>query len=406
MNYITLNNGVKIPQIGLGVFRTPDGADTANAVKWAIEAGYRHIDTAKVYGNEKSVGEGIRMSGIDRRDIFVTTKLWNEDIRQGRTKEAFLQSLEDMGLDYIDLYLIHWPANGYEKAWADMEDLYKAGKIKAIGVSNFNVHHLETLSENWTVVPAVNQIEIHPYYANIENVEYAKKNGIAIEAYGNEKSVGEGIRMSGIDRRDIFVTTKLWNEDIRQGRTKEAFLQSLEDMGLDYIDLYLIHWPANGYEKAWADMEDLYKAGKIKAIGVSNFNVHHLETLSENWTVVPAVNQIEIHPYYANIENVEYAKKNGIAIEAYSPLGGNGAGTLENEVIIALADKYGKTPAQIVLRWELQRGIIVLPKSTHQERIISNFDVFEFELSEDDMNAINELNKNEKHGSDPETFNF
>ena len=139
MNYITLNNGVKIPQIGLGVFRTPDGADTANAVKWAIEAGYRHIDTAKVYGNEKSVGEGIRMSGIDRRDIFVTTKLWNEDIRQGRTKEAFLQSLEDMGLDYIDLYLIHWPANGYEKAWADMEDLYKAGKIKAIGVSNFNV---------------------------------------------------------------------------------------------------------------------------------------------------------------------------------------------------------------------------------------------------------------------------
>ena len=224
MNYITLNNGVKIPQIGLGVFRTPDGADTANAVKWAIEAGYRHIDTAKVYGNEKSVGEGIRMSGIDRRDIFVTTKLWNEDIRQGRTKEAFLQSLEDMGLDYIDLYLIHWPANGYEKAWADMEDLYKAGKIKAIGVSNFNVHHLETLSENWTVVPAVNQIEIHPYYANIENVEYAKKNGIAIEAY--------------------------------------------------------------------------------------------------------------------------------------SPLGGNGAGTLENEVIIALADKYGKTPAQIVLRWELQSCLL------------------------------------------------
>ena len=134
MNYITLNNGVKIPQIGLGVFRTPDGADTANAVKWAIEAGYRHIDTAKVYGNEKSVGEGIRMSVVDRRDIFVTTKLWNEDIRQGRTKEAFLQTLEDMGLDYIDLYLIHWPAKGYEKAWADMEDLYKAGKIKAIGV--------------------------------------------------------------------------------------------------------------------------------------------------------------------------------------------------------------------------------------------------------------------------------
>lgn len=116
--------------------------------------------------------------------------------------------------------------------------------------------------------------------------------------------------------------------------------------------------------------------------------------------------QAEIHPYYANIENVEYAKKNGIAIEAYSPLGGNGAGTLENEVIIALADKYGKTPAQIVLRWELQRGIIVLPKSTHQERIISNFDVFDFELSEGDMNAINKLNKNEKHGSDPETFNF
>ena len=150
---ITFNNGVSIPQVGLGVFRTESGEDTVNAVKWAIEAGYRHIDTAKAYGNEKSVGDGIKACGVAREELFITTKLWNEDTRQGRAKEAFEESLEKLQTDYIDLYLIHWPANGYEKAWKDMEEIYKTGKVKAIGVSNFNIHHLETLSKIWEVVP-------------------------------------------------------------------------------------------------------------------------------------------------------------------------------------------------------------------------------------------------------------
>ena len=269
---ITFNNGVSIPQVGLGVFRTESGEDTVNAVKWAIEAGYRHIDTAK--------------------------------------------------------------------------------------------------------------------------------------AYGNEKSVGDGIKACGVAREELFITTKLWNEDTRQGRAKEAFEESLEKLQTDYIDLYLIHWPANGYEKAWKDMEEIYKTGKVKAIGVSNFNIHHLETLSKIWEVVPAVNQIEVHPYYSNIANVEYSQKLGITVEAYSPLGGNGARTLKDPVIIELAKKYSKTPAQVVLRWNMQRNIVVLPKSIHKDRIISNYDVFDFTLSDEDMKLINALNKDAKVGSDPDNFNF
>ena len=153
-------------------------------------------------------------------------------------------------------------------------------------------------------------------------------------------------------------------------------------------------------------MEEIYKTGKVKAIGVSNFNIHHLETLSKIWEVVPAVNQIEVHPYYSNIANVEYSQKLGITVEAYSPLGGNGARTLQDPVIIELAKKYSKTPAQVVLRWNMQRNIVVLPKSIHKDRIISNYDVFDFTLSDEDMKLINALNKDAKVGSDPDNFNF
>lgn len=272
MNSITLANGVTIPQLGLGVFRTPSGAETVNSVKWALEAGYRHIDTAKIYGNEESVGKAIRESGIPRNEIFLTTKLWNEDIRQHRTMEAFEESLKALQTDYVDLYLIHWPADGFQEAWLAMEKLYEAGKIKAIGVSNFHEHHLEELQK-----------------------------------------------------------------------------------------------------------------------------VAHR---------MPVVNQIESHPYMNNQELIDLCRHRNIAVEVWSPLGGTGGSLLENQELKELACKYGKTPAQIVLRWDIQRDVIVIPKSTHKERIISNMEIFDFELTAEDMEKMNALNKNERVGSDPDNFHF
>ncbi len=272
MNYVQLNNGVRIPQLGLGVFRAADGDETQNSVKWALEAGYRHIDTAKIYGNEKSVGDGIQGSGVARGDIFLTTKLWNDDIRQGRTKAAFAESLEALRTDYIDLYLIHWPADGFEQAWADLEELYVVGKIKAIGVSNF--HRL------------------------------------------------------------------------------------------------------------------------------------HLEQLEKTAKILPAVNQIESHPYLSNQELIDLCHSKGMAVEVWSPLGGIKGNVLEDAVLHELASKYGKTPAQIVLRWDIQRNVIVIPKSVHRERILSNQEVFDFELSQEDMALISSLNRNQRVGSDPDHFDF
>lgn len=272
MNYIQLNNGVKIPQLGLGVFQTPDGEQTVNSVKWALEAGYRHIDAARIYENEQSVGEGIRQSGVRREDIFLTTKLWNDDIRAGRAREAFEESLERLGTDYIDLYLLHWPADGFEEAWKELEKLYREGKIKAIGVSNFQKSHLERLM----------------------------------------------------------------------------------------------------------------KIASIK----------------------PAVNQIESHPYFNNQELIDYCFENNIAAEVWSPLGGTGGNVLEDATLAKLSEKYGKSPAQIVLRWDVQRNVIVIPKSTHKERIVSNSMVFDFELDQEDMKTISGLNKNKRVGPDPDNFDF
>lgn len=272
METITLSNGVEIPQIGLGVWQSPKGEATEHAVMWALEAGYRHIDTARIYGNEASVGAGIRKSGVARKDIFLTTKLWNEDIRKGRAKEAFEESLD----------------------------------------------RLET----------------------------------------------------------------------------------------DYVDLYLIHWPAEGFEKAWQDMTELYEAGRIRAIGVSNFQPHHLETLEKVSSVVPMVNQIESNLYFNNQTVIDYCHARHIAVEAYSPLGGTGGHILEDEKLLAMAEKYGKTPAQIILRWDIQRGLVVLPKSTHKERIISNLDVFDFELDPEDEAALSDMDRGIRTGADPDHFDF
>jgi diketogulonate reductase-like aldo/keto reductase len=266
------NNGIEIPMLGLGVYQTKDGTQTVDAVTWALEAGYRHIDTAAVYGNESSVGLGIKESKIPREEIFLTTKLWNDDMRQGRELEAFEESLERLQTDYVDLYLIHWPVENYEKSWKVLEEIYASGRAKAIGVSNFHQHHLERLLAVAKVVPAINQVEAHPYLNNYELANYC-----------------------------------------------------------------------------WAK---------------------------------------------------------GIAMQAYSPLGGTGGNLLENEVLNTLAKKYRKSSAQIVIRWDLQRDFVVIPKSVHKDRIISNIEVFDFELSQEDMETINSLNRDQRFCPDPDHFNF
>ncbi|MEI5995594.1 aldo/keto reductase [Candidatus Enterococcus mansonii] len=266
-----LSNGSIIPRLGLGVWKAQDGEEAMNSVKWALEAGYRLIDTAEVYKNEVSVGEGIRMSGVPREEIFITTKLWNTDQGYESTLKAFDESLNKLGLDYVDLYLIHWPVKGkYKDSWRAMEEIYQSGRAKAIGVSNFHQHHLEDLLKDAQVVPVLDQIELHP---------------------------------------------RLTQEPLR------AFLA-----------------------------------------------------------------------------------ENNIAVEAWSPLGqGN---ILEEPILVEIGKKYNKTPAQVIIRWHLQNDIIVIPKSVHQERIKQNIDVFDFELTDEDMEQINQLNKNERFGSNPEKFDF
>ena len=181
---IKLNNGVEIPVLGLGVFKSQEGDETYNAVKYAIEAGYKHIDTAAVYGNERSVGRAIKDSGINRGDIFITTKLWNENQRQGNQYQAFEESLEKLGIDYVDLYLIHWPVKGkYVESWKILEKIYKEGRARAVGVSNFHIHHLEDIFASSDLVPAVNQVECHPWLTQVELVDYTQKNGIIFEPW-------------------------------------------------------------------------------------------------------------------------------------------------------------------------------------------------------------------------------
>jgi diketogulonate reductase-like aldo/keto reductase len=219
-------------------------------------------------------------------------------------------------------------------------------------------------------------------------------------AYNNEESVGRAIRESGVPREEIFVTTKVWNS--RQGyeTTLEAVEDSLEKLGFEYVDLYLIHWAVKGkYKDTWRALEKLYADGRVRSIGVSNFEIHHLEDLLEDAKVVPAVNQVECHPLLTQYELQEYCESKGIRITAWSPLM---RGNIDVPLLKELAAKYGKSPAQIILRWDLQRGLITIPKSVTPERIRENADIFDFELSEEDMRAINGLNENRRFGSHPD----
>ncbi|OWR30865.1 aldo/keto reductase [Saccharibacillus sp. O23] len=242
-----------------------------------------------------------------------------------------------------------------------------------------------------------------------DSVKAALKAGyIGIDtaaAYKNEKSVGEAIRESGLNREDLFITSKVWNGDQGYDETLAAFDATMEKLGLDVLDLYLIHWPVKGkYKDTWRAMEKLYKDGRIRAIGVSNFQPHHLDDLLADAEVVPAVNQIEFHPLLTQSELLNYCAQKGIQVEAWSPLA---QGRLfDNEVVKGLADKYGKSPAQILLRWVLDKGVVVLTRSVKESRIVENADLFDFALTPEDVTALEALNKNERTGPDPDNFNF
>ncbi|WP_219418966.1 aldo/keto reductase [Pseudonocardia nigra] len=235
-------------------------------------------------------------------------------------------------------------------------------------------------------------------------------------AYANEAQVGEGIRRSGIDRAELFVTTKLWMSDHGHDATLRAFDASLRRLGLDYLDLYLVHWPVPAdWERtldSWRAMEKLLADGRVRAIGVCNHHPHHLEDLVRATDVVPAVNQVELHPFF-NQPRVRAANaKLGVVTQSWSPIGGGrvyNAGTpdaphspLEHPTITGLAQAYGKTPAQVVIRWHLQHGLSVIPKSVRPERITENIDVFDFELTVADMAAIDALTTGVRAGADPE----
>lgn len=223
--------------------------------------------------------------------------------------------------------------------------------------------------------------------------------------YRNERGVGQAIRESGIPREDIFLTTKVWNDDQREKRTLAAFEESLERLDTGYVDLYLVHWPVKGcYQETWQVMEEIYQSGRAKAIGVSNFMIHHLEDILSDSHIVPAVNQIEFHPFLVQPGLLKFCQEHKIQAQAWSPLM---QGQIVTEAtVLKMAEKYGKTPAQIVLRWDLQHQVVTIPKSVRPNRITENAQIFDFELSQEDMDVLDALDEGKRVGPDPNNFNF
>lgn len=269
--FFELHNGVRIPYLGLGVYLSKEGNEVEQAIHWALDAGYRHIDTASAYNNEVGVGKAIRESGVPRDQIFITTKVWNTDQGYTQTLRAFEQSMDRLQLEVLDLYLIHWPVKDkYKETWRALEELYASGKVRAIGVSNFLQHHLE----------------------------------------------------------DLFLTSQ----------------------------------------------------------------------------VTPMVNQMEFHPWLVQQSLLDFCKAHQIQYQAWSPL--MQGRIISVPEIVNLGLKYGKTPVQIVLRWNLQKGVVTIPKSSNRERIVSNAGIFDFRLTEEEVKFLDSLDKHHRFGPDPDHFDF
>jgi 2,5-diketo-D-gluconate reductase A len=274
---------------------------------------------------------------------------------------------------------------------------------------------------NTTQVPSLDMLDGHripqlgfgvfqvPPEDTAEVVRHALQTGYrsidTAAAYRNEAGVGEAVAASGLDRAEVFITTKLWNDDQGHDRALRAFEESLGRLGFDYVDLYLIHWPAPGagrYVETWQALCELRDSGRARSIGVSNFMIDHLERIIEATGVVPAVNQIELHPELQQRELREFHRQHGILTEAWSPLGQGQA--LDDPVVGELAGAHHRTPAQVVLRWHLQLGNVVIPKSVTASRIEENFQLFDFELSEPEMRRMAELDRGRRIGPDPRRF--
>lgn len=250
-----------------------------------------------------------------------------------------------------------------------------------------------------------------------EDTPEVVKNGIingyrlidTAQIYGNEVGTGigikEGLAATGLSREELFVTSKVWNNHLTYDETIKAFEETLNRLALDYLDLYLIHWPGkNAFKESWQALEDLYAAGKIKAIGVSNFEIHHLEELLSFAKIVPVVNQVELHPKLTQQPLRDFCEKHDIKIQAWSPLM---QGKILNESVVkVIAEKHQKTPAQIVLRWDIQQDILLVVKSVHEQRMQSNADIFDFALDTIDMERLNKLNEALRSGPDPDVFDF
>jgi 2,5-diketo-D-gluconate reductase A len=225
--------------------------------------------------------------------------------------------------------------------------------------------------------------------------------------YGNEHGVGRAIENSGIPRDELFITTKLWNSDQGEQATRDAFDLSLEKLGLDRVDLYLIHWPAPArdlFVETWHAFEEFRESGRATSIGVSNFRTQDLDRLAGETGTVPAINQIELHPLFSQLPLREYDAAHGILTESWGPLGHAAVDIFSEPAIAAAASAHGVSPAQVIIRWHLQHGLVVIPKSNNRDRMAQNFDVFGFELSADEVAAIDALNRDQRVGADPDTL--
>ncbi|MDT0436541.1 MULTISPECIES: aldo/keto reductase [Streptomyces] len=241
--------------------------------------------------------------------------------------------------------------------------------------------------------------------ATLTALEVGYRHIDTAEMYGNEKEVGQAVRDSGLDRADVFVTSKLDNGAHARDDALRAFDRTAADLDIGHLDLFLIHWPLPGrgdFVETWKALEEIYRSGRVKAIGVSNFQPHHLRRLLESSDVVPAVNQIEVHPYLTQDEVRAFGAEHGIATEAWSPIAQGKV--LDDPTVNRIADRLGRTAAQVTLRWHLQRGDIVFPKSVTRKRVEENFDLFGFELTEGDMGEISALDRGERTGPDPDSF--
>ncbi|MFC5451617.1 aldo/keto reductase [Paenibacillus aestuarii] len=223
-------------------------------------------------------------------------------------------------------------------------------------------------------------------------------------AYRNEEGLGKAIRECGVRREELFVTTKVWNNDQGYNATLAAFQESRKRIGLDYIDLYLIHWPVKAkYKETWKALEKLYEDGAVRAIGVSNFQIHHLEDIMTDCNIAPFVNQVEYHPLLAQQQLRKFCQEHRIQLEAWSPLM---QGRLDEPVLMEIAARYGKSPAQIILRWDLQNLVVTIPKSANPARILENANIFDFSLSSKDMAKLDALDRSHRFGPDPDNFSF